>query len=171
MAAEKINKTFRDGDVLHAEELNAILNKFNDNVDYINDLPTETQKGDNGSSPISCYKWFEKDAIVNAPTSKVVEPDGWSKYASSMPSDTSKTWYLWMSSNTQNGDGTITDNWSTPVRISGEDGDNGTDAKDREWIYNYTQEGYNGNTGQKSPSAAASGSDTNKNQDDWVPKC
>ena len=169
MAAEKINKTFRDGDVLHAEELNAILNKFNDNVDYINDLPTETQKGDNGSSPISCYKWFEKDAIVNAPTSKVVEPDGWSKYASSMPSDTSKTWYLWMSSNTQNGDGTITDNWSTPVRISGEDGDNGTDAKDREWIYNYTQEGYNGNTGQKSPSAAASGSDTNKNQDDWVP--
>jgi len=42
MAAEKINKTFRDGDVLHAEELNAILSKFNDNVDYINDLPTET---------------------------------------------------------------------------------------------------------------------------------
>ena len=169
MAAEKINKTFRDGDVLHAEELNAILSKFNDNVDYINDLPTETQKGDNGSSPISCYKWFEKEATVNAPTSKVVEPDGWSKYAPGMPSDTSKTWYLWMSSNTQNGDGTITENWSTPVRISGEDGDNGTDAKDREWIYNYTQEGYNGNAGQKSPSAAASGSDTNKNQDDWVP--
>jgi len=42
MKASKLNKTFENGKVLTAEELNEIIANINGNVDYINDLPTET---------------------------------------------------------------------------------------------------------------------------------
>lgn len=72
-------------------------------------------------------------------------------------------------------------NWSTPTRISGDKGDAGADADDREWIYigdteyrsTYADATHTHpdsiSQGEVSPSGTASGSDTNKQQDDWVP--
>ena len=59
------------------------------------------------------------------------------------------------------------------MRLTGETGTPGEDGDDTEWIYNYSTSGYNGNTGQvrpgeSDPHHAASGSDTNKQQADWI---
>lgn len=166
----RLTYELKDGQVLQAKPLMDIkeaVNKIASAVEDIDQGSSESSQGEKGDSPINCYKWFEKNAIVNKPTSRVREPDGWSKNAPNMPTDTNKTWYLWMSQSIWYGDGTI-DEWSTPVRISGEDGDNGTDSKSREWIYSYSNTGYNGNVGTVNGNPLPSGK--NKFQvDDFVP--
>lgn len=43
--------------------------------------------------------------------------------------------YIWMSQATFNQDGSIVENWETPVRITGKDGKNGVDGSSIEFIY------------------------------------
>ncbi len=93
-----------------------------------------------GNSPIQLFKWFGSSETIAAPTVTKSDWDtntsqslgGWSKSAPNRVANKD----LYMSQNTLHGDGTLDASaWSTPVRISGEDGDPGADAKEREWIY------------------------------------
>jgi len=92
--------------------------------------------GANGSTPIQLFKWFGKSDVIDTPKVSAAQWNagtiggGWSKTAPNRQSGKG----LYMSQNTLYGDGTI-GTWSTPVCISGDDGEPGTDAKEREWIY------------------------------------
>lgn len=103
--------------------------------------------GQNGSTPIACYRWYKEGESVTAPTdtsrdepivlnnNNAYPVDFWSKTAPNRPAD---GWHLYMSQSVKHieQDGTITRNaWSTPVQISGATGSPGEDASDREWIY------------------------------------
>lgn len=126
-------------------------------------------KGATGSGEVAIFRWDSNATTAPAvPTSKNYPPastTGWYASAPSRPQTGEN--YLWMSTGILSG--SAVDAWTTPVRISGDKGTPGEDADDREWIYNYSNTGYDGNTGEVSPGGTASGSDTNKNQDDWVP--
>lgn len=142
--------------------------------------------GKNADTPIACYRWYNDGLTPKVPTdtstdepapasgdvsgSDKVNPTGkWSKNAPNRPAD---GWHLWMCQSTKHTalDGTVTrDAWTGPVRISGATGTPGEDGDEREWIYSYSNTGYDGSKGQVHPSGEASGTDTNKNQADWVP--
>ena len=96
--------------------------------------------GSNGSTPIQLFKWFGRSDTVVKPTVTTTQWNtgtsqalgGWSKTAPDKVANKD----LYMSQNTLSGEGAIDSNaWTTPVRISGEDGNPGADAKEREWIY------------------------------------
>ena len=128
--------------------------------------------GASGDSGVAIFRWTQNAATAPTLPSSLEYPPiaatHWSSSAPDRPTG-SGSWYLWMSTGNLNKTSGTVDAWTTAVRISGDDGLPGEDADDREWIYGYSSSGYNGNTGQVNPSGTASGSDTNKNQDDWVP--
>lgn len=143
-------------------------------------------EGKDGTSAVSIFKW--NNSPTNPPeiptegnppvASKAYPPTGWSTSAPARPSGDNQ--HLWMSTANLVGNNTV-DAWSTPVRISGDKGDAGADADDREWIYiadteyriPYADATHNHpkniSNGEVSPEGIAQGNDGNKNQNDWVP--
>lgn len=142
------------------------------------------EKGDTPENLVSCYRWYLDGITPAAPTTRTEEPTPAeyatdttkaypaSKWSKNAPNRQAEGWNLWMSQTTKHVamDGTVTyDAWNAPVRISGDTGSPGADGSDIEWIYKFDTSGYNGNTGQVNPTGAASGGDTNKQQNGWVP--
>ena len=98
------------------------------------------EDGANGDVPMQAFKWLTISVDTNP--SSIVLPtngnydNGWTAFASNRPTGASQ--YLWMTQAVKHTakDGTVTyDNWSPAVRISGDKGDAGEDASDREFIY------------------------------------
>ena len=139
------------------------------------------EKGDTGAkgdTPINCYRWYPVGTtpnISNLPQSEqpaqsdsTARPTtGWVKNAPNRPTDTGD-WNLWMINSVKHADNSV-DTWQGPVRISGDNGTAGEDGSDTEWIFKYDTDGYKGNWGQVNPSGAADSSDSNKQQNGWVP--
>ncbi len=134
--------------------------------------------GENGDTPAALYIWREASTTnVDAPTvgaSDYVNNtnlNGWSKVAPNR-SEGYDGYHLWQSQRTlqKSIDGTYSwkeNQWSIPIRISGDTGTSGEDGDEIEWIYSYSNEGYDGNTGHIGGSS--DGNDTIKNQEDWIP--
>lgn len=137
-----------------------------ENATYWRIFASEGKEGKTGGETLTVYAWNTSDETAPAISGNAYPPAGWSTRITDRPSG--GDYYLWMAETKKNPDGVI-DAWGIPACISGADGTPGEDAKNIEFIYKYDPNGYNGNTGQVSPSGAASGSDTNKQQDDWVP--
>jgi len=123
------------------------------------------------------YRWTTSGSVVPSINGNTYPPSGWSKTAQNRPGE---GYYLWMSSSIKHSDGTI-DNWSVPVRISGDKGDAGEDGADIEYIYILKTSQYvfptnempaNIVQGEISPGSHAAGnSDVYDNTvDDWVPE-
>ena len=138
--------------------------------------------GNNGDTPMQAFQWNQSPTSWPTPKPTDGTLGDWSLTAPNRPSGTGE-YYLWMTQTVKHvsANGTVTyDTWSDPVRISGNNGTNGEDGTDYEYIYilktaQYTfptnEKPANISTGEVSPGGhAASGIDTNKQQDDWVPK-
>ena len=135
-------------------------------------------EGKDGTSAVSVFKWNTSPTTPPSISGKDYPPSGWRASAPARPNDDNQ--YLWMSTANLVGNNKV-DAWSAPVRISGDKGDAGADADDREWIYIGDSEyriPYADNThshpkdityGEVSPNGTASGSENNKNLNDWVP--
>lgn len=136
------------------------------------DWTKRAARGTSGNYQVAIYRWTQSATNApNVPTARDYPPatdSGWYKSAPNRPT-TQGDHYLWTSTGLYDNSAGVVDAWTAPVRISGDKGSNGEDANDREWIYSFGNIGYDGNVGQVSPGGTASGSDTNKNQDDWVP--
>lgn len=107
-----------------------------------------------GARIVSVFKCVAEGSSPSAPTGSSYPPTGWYKN----PPTRGNGEVLWMSQCTISGDGTY-GSWSTPVRISGDKGDTGSDGKDIEFIY-------------KQSNSLPSSSDKPANQastDDYVP--
>lgn len=65
-------------------------------------------------------------------TNTITYPEGWSG------SDSNPNGYVWMSSATFSSKGTIVVPWSTPVRLTGADGHDGSDGSNIEFVYKLT---------------------------------
>ena len=137
--------------------------------------------GNNGDTPVQAFQWNQSPTTAPSPLPSGATLGDWSRTAPNRPSGTGD-YYLWMTQSVMHTavDGTVTyDTWSAATRISGDKGTAGEDGTDYEYIYILKTAQYNFptaekpaniSTGEVSPgSHAASGSDTNKQQDDWVP--
>lgn len=128
--------------------------------------------GENGDMPMQAFQWNTSATNAPAKPTRGAYDAGWTPTAPNRPTGTAD-YFLWMTQTVRHKatDGTITyDDWSTPVRISGDKGTPGEDSSDTEWIYKFDQSGYDGSTGQVNPSGAAGSGDTNKQQAGWVPQ-
>ena len=138
--------------------------------------------GNNGDTPVQAFQWNQSATTAPSPLPSGANLGDWSLTAPDRPSGDGE-YFLWMTQTVKHVsvNGTVTyDTWSDPVRISGNNGTNGEDGTDYEYIYilktaQYTfptnEKPANISTGEVSPGGhAASGIDTNKQQDDWVPK-
>lgn len=65
-------------------------------------------------------------------TNTITYPEGWSG------SDSNPNGYVWMSTATFSSKGTIVVPWSTPVRLTGADGNDGADGSNIEFVYKLT---------------------------------
>lgn len=65
-------------------------------------------------------------------TNTITYPEGWSG------SDSNPNGYVWMSTATFSSKGTIVVPWSTPVRLTGADGHDGSDGSNIEFVYKLT---------------------------------
>lgn len=65
-------------------------------------------------------------------TNTITYPEGWSG------SDSNPNGYVWMSTATLSSKGTIVVPWSTPVRLTGADGHDGSDGSNIEFVYKLT---------------------------------
>lgn len=65
-------------------------------------------------------------------TNTITYPEGWSG------SDSNPNGYVWMSTATFSSKGTIVVPWSTPVRLTGADGHDGSDGNNIEFVYKLT---------------------------------
>ena len=181
------NKTFQDGQVLTAQDLNSLkqivngiiddndegINKINERLTDIEDSSSGGGGGESVSyvtTPISCFKW---SISVPSKPENSLSPDGWSLIAPDKPSGEGN-YDLYMCTGTKktpaSGSPSLVGQWSDPLKLNG---DPGSDSKEREWIFIYNTanvSNYNGNSGQVNPSGAAEGTSTNKNQDGWVPQ-
>ena len=141
--------------------------------------------GEKGDTPISIFRWYKvgltpvKPTATNseepAPASgdatgsaNVYPTDKWSKTAPSRPA--TGEWALWMCNSIKHGSGII-DAWSQPTRISGDKGENGEDATDREYIYRRLDVfPFSGDLPKNINTGTISGQpSTDKTKDDWVP--
>ena len=121
-------------------------------------------RGADGDTPLAVYAWNQSTDTPPTISGNAYPPTGWSKRITTRPGD---GWYLWMAESTRHADGTI-DAWGVPVRITGEDGNPGADAKDTEWIYRLdTDSGYNGTTGTAGGQTVSG--DARYTTDDFVP--
>lgn len=92
----------------------------------------------------------------NSSTNEFTPPAGWSR-------TDNLEGIIWMSSGIFRADtGALVDVWTTPVRISGEDGSNGTDGTNIEFIYKLTK------TSLEKPSLNLA--DSNPSINDYVPE-
>lgn len=92
------------------------------------------QNGNDGSHYAYIYKTEATQPAT--PTEQKVPPTGWSI----TPTAVTNTTFLWMSQTIVTGLGAV-GTWSTPIRISGLNGENGADGKDIEFIYKRTDSG------------------------------
>ena len=143
------------------------------------------REGGIGESPAQLFTQVSSSTTtVSAPVCSAANymagtnlPQGWSKYAQNHLED----YDVYMSQNTiiSDGNGGYTlknELWSTPVRITGDKGDAGEDAKEREWIYRQdVSTGYLNTTGtiggdpSKPISGKTGGIDNCLLVDDFVP--
>lgn len=87
--------------------------------------------GANGANGVAVFRWNQSATQAPSISGTAYPPSGWSKSAPDRPGD---GYYLWMSTGNQISANAV-DAWSTPVRISGDQGTAGEDAADMEWIY------------------------------------
>lgn len=128
--------------------------------------------GENGDMPMQAFQWNTSATTAPAKPTRGAYDAGWTPTAPNRPTGTAD-YFLWMTQTVRHKatDGAITyDDWSTPVRISGDKGTPGEDSSNTEWIYKFDQSGYDGPTGQVNPSGAAGSGDANKQQAGWVPE-
>lgn len=128
---------------------------------------------------ITAFQWNNSPDTAPTPLPTNSTLGNWSAVAPNRPS-TIGDHYLWMTQTTKHTaqDNTVTyDSWSPAIRISGDKGENGEDANDREYIYMRvtTLDGYgtlpsNISYGEVSPQGTAGNSSSNKQQNDWVPQ-
>lgn len=111
------------------------------------------------------YQWNQ--SATSAPTFTANAQNPGSAWQVNVP-NRPDGYYLWVISAIKNANGTY-GTWGNAVRLTGDTGTPGEDGDEREWIYNYANTGYDGSTGQKSPTGAAGSVTSNKNQEDWVP--
>lgn len=83
----------------------------------------------------------------------ITYPIGWE------PSQDNLVGIIWMSFGTFSQDGSLEDDWSEPIRISGANGENGKDGTTIEFIYKLTKNDF------ETPTKP-----DNKNEDDYVPE-
>ena len=113
---------------------------LNDILDSENIPITKAEDGTGGDTPMQAFKWLTisedtNPSSITLPT-KGKYDNGWTATAPNRPSGASQ--YLWMTQAVKHtaADKSVTyDNWSSAVRISGDKGDVGEDASDREYIY------------------------------------
>ena len=140
-----------------------------------------SKDGSNGDTPMQAFQWNQSATVAPSPLPSGGTLGSWSATAPNRPSGDGE-YFLWMTQTVKHisVNGTVTyDTWSDPVRISGNNGTNGEDGTDYEYIYilkttQYTfptnEKPANISTGEVSPGGhAASGSETDKQLDDWVP--
>lgn len=70
--------------------------------------------------------------VWNLDTNVVTPPDGWENDSSDLAAP------VWMSNCIFGSNGLPSTSWSEPIKISGEDGDNGTDGSNSQFIYKVT---------------------------------
>ena len=130
-------------------------------------------KGTQGDTirSVSIYKWSAEQPAK--PTSSNIPPSGWNTVDSGTHDSDAQLWMCW---GTAVNGVLSSDGWSGPVRMSGKDGEPGADGEIFEYIYFQTNvlNGYGVHpktisAGEVSPTGTAEGTDTNKQQDDWVP--
>lgn len=95
--------------------------------------PVQTTAEDGVDGAYTDFKYAKNTSSVSSPLISVSErnPKGWSDE----PPTISQGEYLWMSQAEINADGTMKTNWSLPVRISGEKGNNGVNGSTFYFIY------------------------------------
>lgn len=92
------------------------------------------KNGSNGDTPLQAFKWTATDEAPERPTTGAFDK-GWTATA---PNRGANDKFLWMTQTVKRTavNGSISyDEWSAPVRISGDKGDPGEDSANREWIY------------------------------------
>ena len=97
----------------------------------------KAEDGANGDTPMQAFQWNNSAKSAPSPLPSGATLGNWSTNAPNRPS-TAGDHYLWMTQTVKHiaKNGTVTyDNWSAAVRISGNKGDAGEDASDREFIY------------------------------------
>lgn len=148
---------------------------------YVCETGEDGPAGTNGDTPMQAFQWNQSATVAPSPLPSGGTLGSWSATAPNRPSGEGE-YFLWMTQTVKHisANGAVTyDNWSTAVRISGNNGTNGEDGTDYEYIYilkttQYTfptnEKPANISTGEVSPGGhAASGSETDKQKDDWVP--
>lgn len=89
-------------------------------------------------------------------TNTITYPEGWSD------SDSNPNGYVWMSTATFSSKGTIVVPWSTPVRLTGADGRDGSDGSNIEFVYKLTI------TSLVTPTKPTGNSQTNAIRQGWT---
>lgn len=119
---------------------------------------------EDGGTPEMRYQWNQNPTSAPSYTASAQNPgSSWSKTVPNRPAD---GYYLWAISAIKNADGTY-GTWGNAIRLTGDAGTPGEDGDEREWIYSYSNSGYDGNMGHIGGST--DGTITNKNQKDWIP--
>lgn len=125
-----------------AENASASVNLNNGKFTFNFELPKgkDGRDGIDALSGRNIFVYKESDIQPDTPvgggldvtTNTIIYPEGWSGYINSTTSS------IWMSVAIVNGNGQITGTWSTPIRITGVDGQPGKDGKTIEYIYKLT---------------------------------
>lgn len=128
-------------------------------------IPTSSTPGTPGGSDKyyeMMFKTTDTDVVPSLPTSSSM--DGWKSYAEN--SDGTKI--VWMIVRLV--EGSVTNPWEGPWRISGPNGENGVDGDKQEFIYRLSDSGTNapGNYNSTAPDELSNGK--NIKDDDFVPK-
>lgn len=96
-----------------------------------------SKDGVKGNTIVFIYRKFEKeneDQLV-IPTSGSAIPTGWSTIMPKLESGETSTLAIYMSSAEKNGETGVYGTWSTPTRITGDNGERGADGSSIEYIY------------------------------------
>lgn len=102
--------------------------------------PIKTVGEDGRDGSYYAYAYRTSATQPATPIEQKIPPTDWSL----TPTAVTPTTFLWMTQSKVTGTGTI-GAWSTPIRISGLNGDNGADGKDVEFIYKRTENGVSPN--------------------------
>lgn len=150
---------YRGDEVIYAIEGNMSMYRYIYDEPTKGNLPTDTKywmvvaqgsSGKDGDTPVDIYCTSISQPV--RPTSKNVPPFGWSL----TPTAPTETAHVWMSQTRVGSDGSVGE-WSTPIRISGLNGEPGADGTDIEFIYKRTRD----NTDPSQPDSLQ--------EDDYVP--
>ena len=163
----------------------SVIKKINGTWGDFGELGLWSKWAEDGKTPISIFRWYKMGLTPVKPTAtnseepapasgdatgstNVYPTDKWSKTAPNRPA--TGEWALWMCNSIKHGSGII-DAWSQPTRISGDKGENGEDATDREYIYRRLDVfPFSGDLPKNINTGTISGQpSTDKTKDDWVP--